>query len=890
MLKFNIMVENENNNDSTNEKENSDTENKKNEKDLAQILGELKNKAAEILNSDVELEVEIQPDSKNSKKNGKKGKEKKSVLLPAEDFLPAKLPVIPLLGHPVFPGIFTPLMINSPGDIKAAEEAYEGNGYLGIVMLKDEVPEARYEDLHKVGTAAKIIKKINLPDGGINVFISTVKRFRMKKCLSSSAPIVAAVDYLEEVEDDTFEVKALTRALISEMKEVAENNPLFTEEMRLNMVNIDNPGKIADFIASILNVEKEDQQRVLETLNVRQRMEQVLVFIKKEQELLRVQKKIQNDINEKVEKNQRDYFLREELKSIQEELGTDAEGNLSDYQKYKKEIEKFNFSGEIKETLESELEKFKILDIQSPEYTVSRNYLELVCQLPWNEEIKVENYSLEGAKKLLDGDHYGLEDVKKRILEYLAVRKLKKDGKGSILILVGPPGCGKTSVGKSIANAMGKPFYRFSVGGMSDPSEIKGHRRTYIGSMCGKIISGIKLTHTKSPVFMIDEVDKMSSNGVHGDPAAALLEVLDPEQNVSFRDDYLDLPFDVSNVFFILTANTLDSIPEPLLDRAEIIQLAGYIDQEKLEIARKYLIPKNLKKNGLSKNQVKYTKEALLRIAQEYAREAGVRNYEKYLDKIHRKLVAEEFLNADKLVADAKKQAKKNGCSAEEIAQISADKYFDEKKQFVINAPDLEKYLGKPVFDETEIKKANIPGTAIGLAWTSMGGDTLLIECMSFPGKPDFVITGQMGDVMKESAQIAMDWIKRYVIERKIKKPTWFEHNTIHLHIPEGATPKDGPSAGITMATTFLSLFAGKTIKPNLAMTGELSLTGNVLPIGGLREKTVAAKRNKIKTIIIPKANERDLDEIPEIVKAGITFIPVSRIEEVIANAFKAKL
>lgn len=890
MLKFIIMVENENNNDSSNEKENSDIENKKNEKDFAQILGELKNKAAEILNSDVELEVEIQPDSKNSKKNGKKGKEKKSVLLPAEDFLPAKLPVIPLLGHPVFPGIFTPLMINSPGDIKAAEEAYEGDGYLGIVMLKDEVPEARYEDLHKVGTAAKIIKKINLPDGGINVFISTVKRFRMKKCLSSSAPIVAAVDYLEEVEDDTFEVKALTRALISEMKEVAENNPLFTEEMRLNMVNIDNPGKIADFIASILNVEKEDQQRVLETLNVRQRMEQVLVFIKKEQELLRVQKKIQNDINEKVEKNQRDYFLREELKSIQEELGTDAEGNLSDYQKYKKEIEKFNFSGEIKETLESELEKFKILDIQSPEYTVSRNYLELVCQLPWNEEIKVENYSLEGAKKLLDGDHYGLEDVKKRILEYLAVRKLKKDGKGSILILVGPPGCGKTSVGKSIANAMGKPFYRFSVGGMSDPSEIKGHRRTYIGSMCGKIISGIKLTHTKSPVFMIDEVDKMSSNGVHGDPAAALLEVLDPEQNVSFRDDYLDLPFDVSNVFFILTANTLDPIPEPLLDRAEIIQLAGYIDQEKLEIARKYLIPKNLKKNGLSKNQVKYTKEALLRIAQEYAREAGVRNYEKYLDKIHRKLVAEEFLNADKLVADAKKQAKKNGCSAEEIARISADKYFDEKKQFVINAQDLEKYLGKPVFDEAEIKKANIPGTAIGLAWTSMGGDTLLIECMSFPGKPDFVITGQMGDVMKESAQIAMDWIKRYVIERKIKKPTWFEHNTIHLHIPEGATPKDGPSAGITMATTFLSLFAGKTIKPNLAMTGELSLTGNVLPIGGLREKTVAAKRNRIKTIIIPKANERDLDEIPEIVKAGITFIPVSRIEEVIANAFKAKL
>ncbi len=884
------MVENENNNNDNNEKNTNNNENSDSKKNLEQIIGELKDKASELLNSDVEVEVEIQPDSKkaNSSKKGKKSK--KTSLIPAEDFLPNKLAIIPLQGRPIFPGIFTPLMINNPGDIKAAEEAYEGDGYLGIVMLKNEVSDAHYEDLYKVGTVAKIIKKINLPDGGINVFISTIKRFKMTKCLNKNAPIVAAVTYLEEEENDTFEVKALTRALISEMKEIAENNPLFTEEMRLNMVNIDNPGKIADFTASILNVDKEDQQKVLETLNVRQRLEQVLVFIKKEQELLRVQKKIQNDINEKVEKNQRDYFLREELKAIQDELGTDAEGNLTEYQKFKKKIEEFNFSGEIKETLDSELEKFKILDTQSPEYIVSRNYLELVCQLPWKEDVKPETYNLEDVKKLLNNDHYGLEDVKKRILEYLAVRKLKKDSKGSILILVGPPGVGKTSVGKSIANAMGKPFYRFSVGGMSDPAEIKGHRRTYIGSMCGKIISGIKLTHTKAPVFMIDEIDKMASNGVHGDPAAALLEVLDPEQNVSFRDDYLDLPFDVSNVFFILTANTLDTIPEPLLDRAEIIQLAGYIDQEKLEIAKKYLIPKNLKKNGLKKNQVKYTKEALLRIAQEYAREAGVRNYEKCLDKIHRKLITEQMQSADKLVADAIKEAKNEKRPTEEIAQITTDKYYDSEKQIVINASDLEKYLGKPIFDESEIKKANIPGTAIGLAWTSMGGDTLLIESMTYPGKPEFVITGQMGDVMKESAKIALNWVKRYVIQKKIKKANWFEKNTIHLHIPEGATPKDGPSAGITMATTFLSLLSGKTIKPNLAMTGELSLTGQVLPIGGLREKTVAAKRNKIKTIIIPKANERDLEEIPEIVKAGITFIPVTRVEQVIENAFKTKI
>jgi ATP-dependent Lon protease len=429
--------------------------------------------------------------------------------------------------------------------------------------------------------------------------------------------------------------------------------------------------------------------------------------------------------------------------------------------------------------------------------------------------------------------------------------------------LVGPPGVGKTSIGHSIATAMNKPFYRFSVGGMNDEAEIKGHRRTYIGSMCGKIIQGLKITHTKSPVFMIDEIDKMGSS-IHGDPASALLEVLDPEQNVSFRDNYLDLPFDVSNVFFILTANTLDSIPGPLLDRAEIIQLSGYIDQEKIEIAKKYLIPKNLEKNGLKKNQVKYTKAALLTIAQEYAREAGVRNYEKNLDKIHRKLVTEVV-------------------SKEEDVNLK-----DKIKEitFEIDSSDLEKYLGKPVFDESEIKKAAVPGTAIGLAWTSMGGDTLLIESMTYPGKPELMLTGQMGDVMKESALIALNWVKSFVIKNKIKKPDWFDKNTLHLHIPEGATPKDGPSAGITMATTFISLFTNKAIKPALAMTGELSLTGQVLPIGGLREKTVAAKRNKIKTIIIPKANERDLDDIPEHVKTGINFIPVSRIEEVIKIAF----
>lgn len=788
--------------------------------------------------------------------DGKERKIDSNSILPVEQILPNKLNIIAIQGRPIFPGVFTPLMVSSAEDVKVVEAAYEGDGFLGIIMAKKDSDNSTIADLYEVGTAARIIKKINMPDGGINIFISTIKRFKIRKALNKTNPIFATVEYLDDEEDSTFEVKALTRAIVSEMKEISDNNPMFSEEMRLNMVNIDHPGKIADFIASILNVEKEDQQRILETVNVRRRLEQVLVFIKREQELLRIQKKIQHELNEKIEKNQREYFLREELKSIQEELGTDSNGNLNDYQKFKEKIEKLNFTGEIKEAVDSELQKFNLIDPNSAEYIGTRNFLELVCNLPWQDSA-VEDYNLSNASKVLEDDHYGLDDVKKRIMEYLSVRKLKKDNKGSIVLLVGPPGVGKTSIGKSIAKAMNKPFYRFSVGGMRDEAEIKGHRRTYIGAMPGKIIQGLKITKSRSPVFLIDEIDKMGQSH-QGDPASALLEVLDPEQNINFRDNYLDLPFDISNVFFILTANTLDSIPGPLLDRAEVIQLSGYIDQEKMEIAKKYLIPKNLEKNGLKKNQVKFTKAALSCIAEEYAREAGVRNFEKNLDKINRKIVT-------KLMADEK---------------------ADKAQTFTVDASDLQEYLGKPVFDESEIKSASKPGTAIGLAWTSMGGDTLLLESISFPGKSELQLTGQMGDVMKESAQIAFNWVKNYVEQNEIKKPEWFEQNVIHLHIPEGATPKDGPSAGITMATTFMSLLTGKTIKKNLAMTGELSLTGQVLPIGGLREKTVAARRNRIKTIIIPKANVRDLDEIPDHVKAGIKFMPVSDVKEVIDIVF----
>ncbi|HCX97286.1 Lon protease [uncultured spirochete] len=773
-----------------------------------------------------------------------------SELIPIDQILPNKLPIITLVGKPIFPGIFTPIMIGKEPDIQLVEQAISTDGMIGLVLQKDDTDEPSAGNLYQVGTAAKVIKKINLPDGGINIFISTFKRFKVKKYMSKEQPIIAAVTYLDDTNYDTDEVKALTRALISEMKQLSENNPLFSEEMRLNMINIDNPGKIADFIASILNIEKKEQQEILETLDVRERMEKVLIHISKEKELLRIQKKVQAEINEKIEKSQRDYFLREELKAIKQELGMAGDARSSDYQRFREKIDSFNLDGEIKEIVEQELEKFNLMEPSSSEYMVTRNWLDLVCSLPWNAPLSAD-FDIKHAQKVLEEDHYGLKDVKDRIIEYLAVRKLKRDSRGTILCLVGPPGVGKTSVGRSVARALGKQFFRFSVGGMRDEAEIKGHRRTYVGALPGKIIQGLKLTKSRDPVFMIDEIDKMGIS-YQGDPSSALLEALDPEQNFSFRDHYLDLPFDISNIFFIVTANTLDTIPRPLLDRMEVIQLPGYVDVEKIEIARHYLIPRSLERNGLAKNQVKYTRDALLAMIDGYAREAGVRNLEKALDKIHRKI-------AKAIVIENK-----------------------QEERFVIDKHAVEKYLGKPIFRDDELKRATRPGMAVGLAWTSMGGDTLIIEAVANPGKEGFKLTGQMGSVMQESAGIAYTYVRNIAAQKYNIDAQYFESRQIHLHIPEGATPKDGPSAGITMATALLSLVLGKRIKDRLAMTGELSLTGQVLPIGGLREKTVAAKRNKIKEIIIPAANEKDLDEIPEHVKKGLVFHPVTRMEEVI--------
>ena len=787
-------------------------------------------------------------------------------IIPADTVLPPKLTILPLHNSPMFPGVFTPMMIPEGRDERVVREVLEGDGCVGLVLLRngsatgppsDSDEDLRAGDLHSIGTAAKIVRKINLPDGGINIFLSTLKRFRIAKVLSPEAPIVAAVEYLENTNMESLEVRALTRALVTEMKQLSENNPLFSEEMRLNMVNIDDPGKIADFVASILNIEGTEKQAVLETVDVRERMERVLVFIKKEQELLRIQKRIQDQLNDKIEKSQREYFLKEQLKAIKTELGMPVDAKSSEHQRLVEVFERLELRGEARERVDDEMDKFALMDPSSAEFVVTRNYLETIAALPWNEP-EPKLVDLTRAQRRLERDHYGLEDVKERILEYLAVGRLTAGNgggvsRGSIICLVGPPGVGKTSIGKSIAAALGREFFRFSVGGMRDEAEIKGHRRTYVGAMPGKIIQGLKIAKVRDAVFMIDEIDKLGAS-FQGDPSSALLEVLDGEQNHAFRDHYLDLPFDISSVMFIATANTVDTIPAPLLDRMEVIRLSGYVEQEKVNIARRYLIPKSLRRTGIDKKQLKYQASSLRAICTGWAREAGVRNFEKALDRIHRK-VARRVL-------------------------------MEDLELPIKIAPDtLEEFLGKPIFGDQERNRITAPGMVMGLAWTALGGAVLMVEAVANVGRGGITLTGMMGEVMQESATIAYSFV-RLAAGRHGVRGDYFDNHKIHLHIPAGATPKDGPSAGITMACALLSLVTGRRVRQSLAMTGELSLVGKVLPVGGLKEKVIAARRNKVREIVFPRGNVRDLDEIADNIKRGIVFTPVDSMDEVVERLF----
>jgi ATP-dependent Lon protease len=776
-----------------------------------------------------------------------------------DEVLPTEVFLIPVKGRPIFPGIITPLIV-PPGKFShAVDEIYKRDSIIGLILLKeDEGPADLPTNLYSVGVVAKILKKLNLPDGGTNILINTIHRFKWEKIISKDPFLIARVSYPEdEIEKGSkVDLKALMRTLLIHTKELASNNPLFTDEMKLTMVNMVEPGKMADFVCSILNLEKEEYQEVLETQNVHLRLEKVIVLLKKELELIDIQKQINDQINDKMDKQQRQFYLREQLKAIQGELGIGDEKGEKKYENLLIRLKKNNISQEVISEVEREIEKLNYSDVNSADYNVIRNYLDIIDALPWEEPTPKE-IDLRKAKKILDRDHYKLDDVKQRILEYLAVRKLNpKFHSATILCLVGPPGVGKTSIARSVAEALGRKFVRISLGGLRDEAEIKGHRRTYIGALPGKIINSLRIAKEKDPVILLDEIDKLKV-GFSGDPAGALLEALDPEQNFNFRDNYLDLPFDLSHVFFICTANTLDTIPRVLADRMDIIRLSGYTTEEKIQIFKKYLWKKTLEKNGMKHLKLKMENSLVRYMIDSYSREAGLRSLERTTDKLIRKLAYEFAL--------------------------------EHKKPKKLEKSLLEKYLGVPIFTDDKMLQTDRPGTALGLAWTAMGGATLFVEAILVKGKEGLTLTGKLGKVMNESASIAYSYIRSITSQEEI-----FSKNRIHLHVPDGATPKDGPSAGITMATAILSLVTNTPIKLGFGMTGELTLTGKVLPIGGLKEKIVAAQRVGIKKIIFPKENEAQMREIPDYIKKGLEFYPVSHFLEVIEilfpNNFKSKV
>ena len=831
--------------------------------------------------------------------------------------LPKNILIIPMRGCPVFPGLYTTIEVSDKQDIEIVKQSERFNGF-GLVLLKNEDKSSKaltVEDFYQIGTFVRVKNQINTIYGTKSLFIETIARFRILAMLSHGGLITAQVEYIKEDELTPTEDKAFTAALREALNYRADKS-LILENLRFNASNIPEAIRLADYLAGTV-VPRHQQQEFLETLSGHERIIKVLKVLEEELTVQKMHDEIQSLVTKKIDARQREYFLREELRIVRQQLkklgapdddimdltedeledslrdaldedgvqvedaGEGAGTGTSVSEKKPKpkarlidRLKALKLEGEAYETVFNEYQKMQNMEPNNPEYSIIRTYLETIADLPWND-MSPDDFSLEKARKILEEDHYGIKDVKERILEFLAVRKLKNDTKGSIICLVGPPGTGKTSIGISIAKALNKKYYRFSVGGMRDEAEIKGHRRTYIGAMPGQVIKGLKVTKTKNPVFVIDEIDKMTVSN-QGDPAAALLEVLDPEQNTTFRDHYLDIPFDVSNVLFIVTANTTDTIPRPLMDRMECIELNGYTSDEKLHIGKKYLVPKSRAKHGLKSTDVKYTDKILKKIAEEYAREAGVRNFEKALDKIHRK-VAMEIVENEYKIADLKAA----GATEEDIANNK------ELLQRPVRITDdkLIKYLGQPIFHEDEVIRATRPGMSVGLAWTSMGGDVLAIEAQHIPGKGDLKLTGQLGDVMQESANIAFSYVKSIAANHGIDMK-WFDSNNVHLHVPEGATPKDGPSAGITMATAIYSLITNQTMAQNMAMTGELSLLGKVMPIGGLKEKVLAARRNLVKTILIPKFNKRDLDKLEDNVKEGIEFHLVGDMEEVLKYAF----
>ena len=780
---------------------------------------------------------------------------------------PENLPIVAITQKPYMPYMAVPIVFE-PGKYfdLLKEIAKMEQKYIGLVLTKDkdqDIYEAGLEDLYTHGTVARVLRILNVHEGGAQAILNIERRFKIVGPATKKKGkfLVAKVKYHEEkIPTDKKEIiLAYASNLIKTIRELVAHSPIFKEELQIVLSHSDfaQPYKLTDFAVALTTATREELQDILATFDLTKRMEKALVLLKKELDISKLQLMINQKIESTISKTQREYHLREQLKQIQKELGMAKDDKTLDVEKFQERAKKLKFTKEAEKVFTEEIDKLSVLDVQSAEYSVVRSYLDWLTVMPWGVLDK-ENDNLATAEAVLEKDHYGLKDVKERILEVISVGLLKKMGtRGYIICLVGPPGVGKTSIGKSIARALNRKFFRFSVGGMKDEAEIKGHRRTYVGAMPGKIAQALKQTEVSNPVIMLDEIDKISTS-YHGDPASALLEVLDPEQNADFLDHYLDVRFDLSNILFIVTANTLDSIPAPLLDRMEVIRLSGYIEEEKLQISKKYLIPKNRKEIGLKATDIAFTSEGLKFLIDGYCREAGVRNLEKSINKVMRKIATEKV----------------------RAVEAKDKKHADEKH--TITPKLVEKYLGKPIFtSETFYAQDTISGVATGLAWTAMGGATLYVEAVKNPGKRNHLkLTGNSGEIMKESSTIAYTYLMSER-DKYLPKDINFDEQEIHLHIPDGATPKDGPSAGITLTTAMISLCTNKPVSHDIAMTGEITTKGKILPIGGLKEKIIAARRENIHNVIIPKENERDFKELPDYLTKGMQFFFVDRYEQV---------
>ncbi|MFO7739118.1 MAG: endopeptidase La [Desulfatiglandaceae bacterium] len=762
------------------------------------------------------------------------------------------LPILPVRDSIIYPRMIIPLMIKEKKHVSLVDDALQKDKMIVVAMVKNPEKEPDgIDDIHRIGTAAQIVK-LSKGDEGTILVVQGVSRVAILDIVSRDPYLQANVDELKDVERSGKGVSALVRNISGLFKLIVDLSPHLPEELVQLPRNVDQPGPLADMIVSTLNLNRNKKQEILDCLDIKERLKKLTLFLNEELELQKTGARIQNQVKKGIDKTQREYYLKEQLKAIQKELGMGDE-EPSEAQELKARLEKKQLPEAVRKVADKEIERLSNMNPAAAEYTVARTYLDWILELPWMDGT-TDHLDIVAAEKVLNQDHYNLEKIKKRILEYLAVRKLNPSHKGPILCLVGPPGTGKTSLGRSIAKAIGRKFFRMSLGGIRDEAEIRGHRRTYVGALPGRIIHGIKRAGSNNPVFMLDEVDKVGTD-FRGDPSSALLEVLDPEQNFSFADHYLELEFDLSQVMFICTANQLDPIPSPLRDRMEILELAGYTEDEKVNIAARFLIPRQISEHGLKRKQVSFRKSAIRKIIREYTREAGVRNLEREIGGICRGV-------------------------ARKVAE-------GETRQFPILDKTVKAYLGNPRFTLDLAERTSVPGVATGMAWTPTGGDLLFVEATMMPGNKSLVLTGQLGDVMKESAQAALSYL-RSKAEKLGVCDDFYKDRDLHIHVPAGAIPKDGPSAGVTMLTALVSLLTSRPVKSKLAMTGEITLRGSVLPVGGIKEKVLAASRSGIKQIILPKGNKNDLDDIPEKIKKQLTFDLVSSMDEVLETALNS--